>query len=217
VGKVKFITSSSAKKSELRMVGYAGGLVRFISLGELEDKEFYQLDINCLEGEELTCGCYSANGSNWAVGTSFGSIILGASQKDLFKKHIGYVTARIDGLIKTRDFGVTSIQMTSFNPTGQILAAFANGEVKLWKSYISDERIKKLREQMDEERARQGKKKTNAARQIRALDIIDIGIQKFDIIDSFDMFEHPHGILPVVNNEENIQMRKLYSVSFSSS
>lgn len=127
------------------MVGYAGGLVRFISLGELEDKELYQLDINCLEGEELTCGCYSANGSNWAVGTSFGSIILGASQKDLFKKHIGYVTARIDGLIKTRDFGVTSIQMTNFNPTGQILAAFSNGEVKLWKSYISDERIKKLR------------------------------------------------------------------------
>jgi hypothetical protein len=51
--------------------------------------------------------------------------------------------------MRTHDFGVTSLQMTSFNPTGHILAAFSNGEVKLWKSFTSDERSKRLREQLD--------------------------------------------------------------------
>ena len=46
IGKVKFITSSSAKKAESRMIGYAGGLLRFVSLNELEDKDFYYLSIN---------------------------------------------------------------------------------------------------------------------------------------------------------------------------
>lgn len=41
LGPVKFIASSKAKKSENRLIGYANGVLRFISLYELQDKEFY--------------------------------------------------------------------------------------------------------------------------------------------------------------------------------
>jgi len=73
------------------------------------------------------------------VGTSFGSFFIGSAQKDLFRKHQGYMVVRIDGLMVDQDYGVASIQMTSFlapSFSGQILAAFDNGQVKLWKSYI---------------------------------------------------------------------------------
>lgn len=150
LGPVRFITSNRARKADHRMIGYAHGTIRFVSLNELEDKEWYKVDLErdleLEREEELTCGCFNANGSTWAVGTSFGSIIIGVSQKDLFRKHQGYLTTRIDGrvLMETREFSVTSLQMTKFDPNGSILASFSNGEVKLWKSHITPEKFKKI-------------------------------------------------------------------------
>ena len=209
-GPVRFITSNKARRTEPRMIGYAHGTIRFVSLNELEDKEWYKLDLErdleLEREEELTCGCYNANGSTWAVGTSFGSIIIGVSQKDLFRKHIGYLTVKIDGrtLMETREFAVTSIQMTKFDPSGAILAAFSNGEVKLWKSFITDERKKKITRIMQEENQRKKSRK----REGRVFGIDEIGISQFNIWDHFDMFERPHGNDVL---SEDLDYKKLYS------
>ena len=67
---MRFITSSKDRKNRERMVGYANGIIRFISLNELKDSMYYRVDLQ--PDEEITAACYSGNGSNWAVGTSFG-------------------------------------------------------------------------------------------------------------------------------------------------
>ena len=70
------------------MLGYANGLIRFVSLTDLDDYQVYQIKLEY--GEELTCGCYSANNQNWAIGTSYGSVIFGATDRDLFRTAKGY-------------------------------------------------------------------------------------------------------------------------------
>ena len=111
LGHVAFVTSY--KKAPTRMIGYSNGKHRFVNLNELEDKECYQLYLQ--PEEELTCGCFSPTGQAWAVGTSQGSFFLGSQQKDLFRKPTGYLVVRIDGLMKTQEYGITSIQLTQFN------------------------------------------------------------------------------------------------------
>lgn len=80
------------------MIGYAKGSLRIISIDTLSNAGFYKIDLD--DDEELTCGAYSANGLNWAIGTNFGNVILGGSQRDLFKKYIGFKTTKIEGLMK---------------------------------------------------------------------------------------------------------------------
>ena len=94
--------------------------------------------------------------------------------------------------------------MTSFNPNGSILVAFEDGEVKLWRSSIPDERIKRIRDQLDEE-------KKHKKKQPKVLDLAEIGIQKFDIHDMFDMFENPH--TQEITSGEDLQLKQLYGVS----
>lgn len=70
------------------------------------------------EGEQLTCGAFTANGSNWVLGTSFGAVLIGTQQRDLFRKPQGYNIARVEGLMRGQDIGVTSLQLTAFTPNG---------------------------------------------------------------------------------------------------
>jgi hypothetical protein len=214
LGPIVFITANKGKKYEPRMVGYASGVLRFIQIDKLQDKEFLRIDMQHLmpldetdsfRKEELTCGCFSSSGNNWAVGTSFGSIILGAQQKDLFKEPKGWVTTRIDGLMRTQDHSVTSLQMTAFNPNGMILASFSNGEVKLWTSYIPEDRLKKLQQKKDEERRSKRGQKGGSARQQAQLDLHEIGITKFDIADIFSMLDANVGF-GVVDTAEDLKV-----------
>lgn len=138
LGPVRFITSSKDRKNRERMVGYANGIIRFISLNELKDSMYYRVELQ--PDEEITAACYSGNGSNWAIGTSFGSVILGATKRGLFREPDGFISTRIDGLMKDNTYGVTSIQLSDFTPDGKMLASFSNGEVKLWKSFIPGDR-----------------------------------------------------------------------------
>jgi hypothetical protein len=71
------------------MLGYANGVIRFVSLTELDDAHTFQIKLEY--GEELTCGCYSSNNQNWAIGTSYGSVIFGATERDLFRTARGYI------------------------------------------------------------------------------------------------------------------------------
>lgn len=222
LGPVRFITSNRGKKTEPRMIGYASGVLRFVMIDKLLDKEYLRIELQHripendsgeFIKEELTCGCFSSSGNNWAVGTSFGAIILGAQQKDLFKEPKGWVTTRIDGLMRNQDYGITSLSMTAFNPNGMILASFENGEVKLWTSHIPEDRLKKLQQRKDEERGRK-KTKGGSARQQNQLDLHEIGISKFDIADLFDMFEDPHDFKKsVIIDDEDRLMNQLYAVS----
>ena len=81
------------------------------------------------EGEALTCGVYSPSGHNYAFGTSFGNIYLGLLKRDPMSNQVrnNMLVARIERVSHGSDTAVTSIQLTSFNPEGCILAAFDNG------------------------------------------------------------------------------------------
>lgn len=89
------------------MIGYANGTIRIISLTDLSDSKTYKIDLE--EDEELTSGSYSYNGINWAIGTNFGNVILGAPKRDLMKQPDGIITTKVEGLMRTKDHGVTSI------------------------------------------------------------------------------------------------------------
>jgi len=47
--------------------------------------------------------------------------------------------------MKSQDFGITSIQLSNFTPDGSLLCAFDNGEVKLWKCFIPEDKRLKLK------------------------------------------------------------------------
>jgi WD40 repeat protein len=168
---------------------------------------YYKVDLQ--PDEELTTACYSGNGSNWAVGTSFGSVILGATKRGLFREPDGFISTRIDGLMRDQTYGVTSIQLSDFTPDGKMLVSFANGEVKLWKSFIPGDRKPKYEQQSKDEGSRKGKRNS---RREKVFDIAELGITKFDIHDLFDMFKDPHGHGDELEDEQ-IGAVELYGVS----
>lgn len=88
------------------------------------------------------------------------------------------------------------------------MCAFDNGEVKLWKCFIPEDRRLKLKKQMDDEK--QGSR--NRKKKNRALDIADIGISKFDIFDSFDMFSNPHSMTHQTESDID-ETKDIYGVS----
>lgn len=104
--------------------------------------------------------------------------------------------------MRTQDFGVTSLQMTMFNPNGQILAAFENGEVKLWKSHTPEDKVKKYREKMEAEKSH-SRKKGGSSRNRTLLDVAELGITKFDIYDTFDMFETYQESIEIVDDDDH--------------
>ena len=119
------------------------------------------------------------------------------------------MVVRIDGLMVDQDYGVASIQMTSFlapSFSGQILAAFDNGQVKLWKSYIPQERVNKLREKQEADDMKNSRRKGRGSnRQMRVPDIADLGIIKFDIFDTFDMYDS-HSQDKTIVEDDNINL-----------
>ena len=105
--------------------------------------------------------------------------------------------AKLKGLSKSEAHAVTSIEMTAFTPDGLLMAAFDNGEVRVWRSFYQDSDADKPK------RKNIGKK---------PVDIADLGNMQFDIVDNFNMFQNPHGLDNLTEEDQN-QLAELYSVS----
>lgn len=145
LGPVCFI-ASAPKERKNRMIGHYNGFIKIISINQLKTNSIYKVDLE--EDETLTCGVYSPSGHNYAVGTSFGNIYLGLLKRDPMSNQVRYnmFMARIERVSHGCDTAVTSIQLTSFNPEGCILAAFDNGQVRCWHSYVNPDVKVKLQE-----------------------------------------------------------------------
>ena len=118
------------------MIGHVNGFIKVISINQLKTSNIYKVDL--LEGETLTCGVYSPSGHNYAVGTSFGNIYLGLLKRDPMSNQVrnNMFLAKIERVSHGSDTAVTSIQLTSFNPEGCMLAAFDNGQVRCWHNIV---------------------------------------------------------------------------------
>ena len=157
------------------------------------------------EGETLTCGVYSPSGHNYAFGTSFGNILLGLLKRDPMSHQVRHnmLVARIESVSHGIDTAVTSIQMTSFNPEGCILAAFDNGQVRCWHSYVNPDVKAKLQE---------GMKQTRKNKSKVSYELSTLGEIQFDVIDKFDMFSNPHDVEEMTEQEMD-NLNELYGVS----
>lgn len=105
--------------------------------------------------------------------------------------------SKLVGLSKTEDNAVTSIQLSVFNPDGCLLVAFDNGQVRIWQSTYSNDQEKPTAKKMSAK---------------KAVDIGDLGQVQFNIIDRFDMFQNPHGLDSITDEEEDMNA-ELYAVS----
>lgn len=128
------------------MIGHANGYIKLISINALKVNSIYRIALQ--EDETITCGVYGPNGQNFAIGTSFGVIYLGMMKRDPMSNHNRYnmFLARVDSVSHGTENAVTSIQLTSFDPQGCVLAAFDNGQVRCWHSSVKHEVYLKLRE-----------------------------------------------------------------------
>ena len=180
---IAFILSST-NNSTFSVVAHQSGLLRVVVIDQLKVESNYQ--ITGLQPEEvLTTGVFNPNGINFAIGTSlgnlyFGSLILDASGKS--KLTIG----RSENLTKN-GFGVTSVQFSVFDPIGSLLVAYENGIVRTWQSSIKNEHFMKLMQ------IQQQQQQLNSGT-IPEFDLSEVGFQQFDLVDLFDMFENPHGL-----------------------
>jgi len=126
------------------MIGHQSGILKVISINALKVTSIYKVALE--EGETLVCGTYSPSGHNFAVGTSFGAIWIGMMKKDPMANTTKYniFMAKVDTVSHGQSNAVTSIQLTNFDPTGCILAAFDNGQVRCWHSSVKHEVYQKL-------------------------------------------------------------------------
>lgn len=202
LGPVRFVASTPKDKKN-RMIGHQSGYIKIISINALKTTSIYRVLLE--DGEYLTAGCYSPSGHNFALGTSFGQILIGHLKKDPMAHVTRYnmYLARVTTVSKTTENAVTSLQMTNFDPTGTLLAAFDDAKVRCWHSSVSHEVYeKKLSEQNQKKKSRKKE----------AYDLADLGEVQFDIIEKFDMFENPHGVDDLTEQDaENLQ--ELYGVS----
>lgn len=113
------------------------------------------------------------------------------------------LVARIESVSHGIDTAVTSIQMTSFNPEGCILAAFDNGQVRCWHSYVNPDVKAKLQE---------GMKQTRKNKSKVSYELSTLGEIQFDVIDKFDMFSNPHDVEELTEQEID-NLNELYGVS----
>ena len=133
---------------------------------------------------------------NFAIGTSFGTVYFGQFKKDNQQRNVTVRLSRLIGLSKNQESAVTSIQLSVFNPDGCLLVAFDNGPVRIWQSAAVNDQDKP-------------NKKASAK---KFVDIGDLGPIQFNLIDKFDMFQNPHG-LDSITDEDEEQLAELYAVS----
>ena len=96
--------------------------------------------------------------------------------------------ARVEEVTHGTEVAVTSLQMTNFEPSGNILAAFSDGKVKCWTSKYKEEVYVKYANMINNS----GKGKNRRARR-QPIDIADYDEVQFDVVDTLDMFEYLEG------------------------
>lgn len=64
-------------KRQQRLVGFSNGYIKVLSIESLSVKHTLKVPINREGGEVLTCGMFSANKKNFALGTNHGTLIFG--------------------------------------------------------------------------------------------------------------------------------------------
>lgn len=145
LGPVCFV-ASAPKERKSRMIGHVNGYIKIIQINQLKTTSIYK--VNLEDGETLTCGVYSPSGHNFAFGTSFGNIAIGLLKRDPMSSNLrsNMFLAIVTRVSHGCETAVTSIQLTSFNPEGCILAAFDNGQVRCWHSFVNPEVKTKLLE-----------------------------------------------------------------------
>lgn len=122
LGQVVFVSgcTNKAKNQNIRLIGYRSGVLRFVSIEKLESARAFQLDLD--EGETLTCGFYQNGASNFGVGTSHGNVYLCS-----LSVHRALKATKLCDLTKSIENAVTSMQLSSLDPFGNLLVCFDNG------------------------------------------------------------------------------------------
>jgi hypothetical protein len=139
------------------------------------------------------------NGVNVAIGTNLGNIYFGSIKEDSQgkpKAAFGRIDVHGSSYVQT----VTSVQFSQFDPIGSLLVAYDNGVVKTWQSSVRNEQFLKLLE------LQQQQQNFN----LPMFDLSESGFQQYELVDVFDMFENPHGLEEVSENERS-KLRLLYS------
>lgn len=99
-GHVVFVISNKSSSRKLkRLVGFSNGVVKRVSYDSLSVEHAFKLPL--ASGEQLTCGFYSENNVNFAIGTSYGTIFIG-SLKVHGRSRVEATYCRIDSLAKTQ-------------------------------------------------------------------------------------------------------------------
>jgi len=144
------------------MVVYRSGFVKLIVFKTLKNEDTGWNIEGLDEGEEITCGAFSPQCHNFALGTSHGNIYLGNYQKPAPTQNNSFhpgatnamrgqpatfalKAARITGLIDyPNEVAVTSISMSTFTPEGTLLVSFDNGTVRVWRTALRRETMQRL-------------------------------------------------------------------------
>jgi hypothetical protein len=74
-GYVVFVISQKFQhRRKYRLVGFSSGTIKRVSLDKLKVMDV--LKLNMMNGEKLTCGFYSENDKNFAMGSSYGNVYI---------------------------------------------------------------------------------------------------------------------------------------------
>lgn len=195
-GAVRFVAS---RDKRTRLLGFANGFIQVFDINSLAAKTTYQIEMKDrstddeqIVTEELTCASYSPSGNNFVIGTSFGAFLVGTFKKEqaVYQPRMkqDLVIARVEEVTHGTEVAVTSLQMTNFEPSGNILAAFSDGKVKCWTSKYKEEVYVKYANMINNS----GKGKNRRARR-QPIDIADYDEVQFDVVDTLDMFEYLEG------------------------
>jgi hypothetical protein len=189
---------SGTNGAKYSLIAHQGGLIRLVNLESLRVEGVIRLPIQ-LDDEVLTSGTVNPNGVNVAIGTNLGNIYFGSIKEDSQgkpKAAFGRIDVHGSSYVQT----VTSVQFSQFDPIGSLLVAYDNGVVKTWQSSVRNEQFLKLLE------LQQQQQNFN----LPMFDLSESGFQQYELVDVFDMFENPHGLEEVSENERS-KLRLLYS------
>ena len=101
-GHVVFVISSKTGKKTKRLVGFSNGIIKMASFNSLSFDHCFKLE-GMLSGEKITCGWYSENEINFAIGTNYGAVFLGS----LYihgRNRVEVSLCRIDNICKQNTF-----------------------------------------------------------------------------------------------------------------
>jgi WD40 repeat protein len=128
------------------LVGYTDGSIKIMEFKNFEVQAIFKFD-DLKTNEELTACTWCPNAINFAVGTSHGSVYL-CSFKPLTSKSSSQSiikAIRLNGVSRPEpdiSSAVTGILLSSFDPEGSMVVAFANGEIRTWQASSTPEVFK---------------------------------------------------------------------------